>query len=179
MQPLHYQFNSPHDGTLMRIPVANETWDIIDDNPGGEYGIAVDGNDHVPVEASITLVDGDFDVTIDTDLLTAAIMRPRLTSQEQARLMTVYERLRPEALEIFARLSQYAVEYSIVIDPATVTFSALYATLWGVIPADDYERLRVLYENEVVAYEYEGNGRAARADFPGLLYLAQQELTQL
>jgi len=109
---------------------------------------------------------------------TADELADELAAAEQARLMTVYERLRPEALEIFARLSEYAVEYSIVIDPATVTFTDLYATLWGVIPADDYERLRVLYENEVVAYEYEGNGKAARADFPGLLFLAQQELTQ-
>jgi len=93
-----------------------------------------------------------------------------------AALTERYARLRDETLEILARLSQYAVEYSLVIDPQSITFTQLYDQLWGVIPPDDYERLRVLYENEVVAFEYRGDGRQAREDFPGLLYLAQLEL---
>lgn len=106
----------------------------------------------------------------------AATVAAVAQAAELARVSDIYERLRPEALELLATLSEIAVDYGINIDPATVTFTDLYEQLWGTIPPGKYERLRVIYENEVVAYEYEGNGKTARQDLPTLLYLAQQEL---
>ena len=101
--------------------------------------------------------------------------------KEQARLQAIYQSLQPQAMELVQYMAAAAIEYGVNIDPAHLegaTFADLYSSMYKVIPDEMYERMRVIYENEVIAYHYEGNGKLAADEFPSIVAMAVEELSQ-